>query len=84
LRFVGVEVDEKVVDLVQDFLRARVGAINFVDDDDGLELGFESLGQGRSAFAAEDPQRVNEKHDTIDPFYWWRRHPLGRNQVFVE
>ena len=30
---VGVEVDEEVVDLVQNFLRARVGTVDLVDDD---------------------------------------------------
>ena len=41
--FVGVEVDEEVVDLVKDFLGPGVGAVDLVDDDDGGEMGFEGL-----------------------------------------
>ena len=38
LVFVGVEIDEEVVDLVEHFLRAGVGTIDLVDDDDGGSL----------------------------------------------
>jgi len=31
----GVEVDEEIVDFVEDFLHARIGPVDFVDDDDG-------------------------------------------------
>jgi hypothetical protein len=40
---VGVEVDEEVIDLVQDFLRAGVGAVDLVDDDDGVSLASRAL-----------------------------------------
>ena len=38
LVFVRVEVDEQVVDLVQHLLRAGIGAVDLVDDDDRLGL----------------------------------------------
>ncbi len=41
LRFFRVEIDEEVVDFVQHFLRARVGPVDLVDDDDRLQLGLE-------------------------------------------
>ena len=41
----GVEVDEQVVDLVQHFLDARVGAVDLVDDDDRRQPALERLAQ---------------------------------------
>ena len=40
---VGVEIDEQVIDLVDDFLGPGIGAIDLVDDEDGRELGLEGL-----------------------------------------
>ncbi len=34
LLFFGVEIDEEVIDLVQHFLRARIGAVNLIDHQD--------------------------------------------------
>ena len=63
---VGVEVDEEVVDLVENFLRAGVGAVDLVDDDHGGKAGFEGLrenvaGLGERAFGG-----VYQQNDTID------------------
>ena len=43
LVFGGVEIDEQVVDLVQDFLGTRVGTVDLVDDEDGRQLGSSAL-----------------------------------------
>ena len=40
LVFLGVEIDEEIVDLVQHFLRTRVGAIDLINDDDRRQLRF--------------------------------------------
>src|SRR5207249_6093198 len=45
LVFSGVEIDEKIVDLVDHFLRTRVAAVNLVDGHDRGELGLERLAQ---------------------------------------
>ena len=65
LRLVRIEVDEEVVDLVQDFLRARVGAVDFVDDHDGLELGLQSLGQHVARLRQRPLGGVHEQHDAV-------------------
>ena len=41
----GVEIDEQVVYLIQDFLDTGIGPVNLVDDDDGCEVGLESFGE---------------------------------------
>ena len=66
LRLFGIEIDEKVVDLVQHFLRARVGAVDLVDDHDGLELGFERLGQHVARLRQRALGRVDQQHDAVD------------------
>ena len=43
LVFGGIEVDEQIVDLVQNFGNAGVGAVDFIDANDGRQLGLESL-----------------------------------------
>ena len=68
LRFVGVEIDEEVVDLVEDFLRARVGAVDFVDDDDGRQLGFERFGEDVARLRQRAFGCVDEEHDAVDHF----------------
>ena len=65
LRFFRVEIDEKVVDLVQHFLRARVGAVDLVDHHDGLELGFERLGQHVARLRQRALGRVHQQHDAV-------------------
>ena len=43
LRLIGVEVDEKIVNFVQHFLRPGVGAVNLVDHHDGRSLASSAL-----------------------------------------
>ena len=66
LRFFGVEVDEQIVDLVQHFLRARVGAVDLVDDHDGRQLGFERLGQHVARLRQRAFGGVDQQHDAVD------------------
>ena len=66
LRLVGVEVDEEVVDFVEDFLRARVGAVDLVDDDDGRQLGFERLREHVARLRQRAFGGVDEQHDAVD------------------
>ena len=63
---VGVEVDEEVVDLVQDLLRARVGAVDLVDDDHGGELGFEGLGENVAGLRQRAFGGVDQQEDAVD------------------
>src|SRR5229473_1695830 len=61
LVFGGVEIDEQVVDFVEDFRGARVGAIDFVEHDDRRELGGQGFLQDvarlrQRAFAGADEQ----------------------------
>ncbi len=66
LLFLGVQIDKQVVDFVQHFLRARVGAINLVDDHDGRQMCFQRFAQhvarlGQRAFAG-----IDQQHDAVD------------------
>ena len=63
---VGVEVDEEVVDLVEDFLRTGVGAVDLVDDDDGRELGFERLREHVAGLRQRAFGGVDEQDDAVD------------------
>ena len=68
LVFVRVEIDEEVVDLVEDFLGAGVGAIDFVDDEDGEQLGFERLGEDVAGLRQGAFGGVDQQHDPVDHF----------------
>ena len=65
LIFFGVEIDEQVVDFVQHFLRARVGAVDLIDDDDRRELGFERLAQHVAGLRQRAFTGVHQQHDAI-------------------
>ena len=65
---VGVEIDEEVVDLVQHFLGAGVGAVDLVDDEDGGELGFEGLGEHVARLRQRAFGGVDEEDDAVDHF----------------
>src|SRR5579862_8611977 len=66
LLFFGIEVDEQVVNLVQDFLRASVGTINLVDHEDGREVSFERLAEDVARLRQRAFAGVNQQHDTVD------------------
>ena len=66
LVFGGVEIDEEVVDLVQDFLRPRVGTVDLVDDDDGGKPGFEGLGEHVAGLRQGAFGGIDQQHDAVD------------------
>src|SRR6185437_9759600 len=62
----GVQIDEQIVDLVENFLDARVGAIDLVDHDDGGQARLQRLhqyvaGLGQGTFAG-----VHQQHHAVD------------------
>ena len=65
LVFLGVEVDEQVVDLVQHFLRTRVGAVDLVDDHDRRQVRFQRLAQHIPRLRQRAFAGVHQQHDAI-------------------
>ena len=63
---VGVEVDEEVIDLVEDLLRARVGTVDLVDHDHRGEAGFERLGENVTGLRQRAFGGVDEEDDAVD------------------
>ncbi len=61
-----VEVDEEVVDRVQDFLDARVLAVDLVDDHDGRELLLEGLAQHVAGLGKGAFRSVDQEQDAVD------------------
>ena len=61
----GVEIDEEVVDLVQHFLRARVGAIDLVDHHDRRQSALERLAQHEAGLRQRALGRVHEQHHAV-------------------
>ena len=62
----GVEVDEQVVDLVEDLLRARVGAVDLVDDEDGGQARLQGLAQHVAGLGQRAFGGVDEEQDAVD------------------
>ena len=65
LRFVRIEIDEKIVNFVQHFLRAGVGAIDLVDHHDGQQLGFKRLGKHVAGLRQWAFGCVNQQHYAV-------------------
>ena len=65
LLFGRVEIDEQVVDLVQHFLRSRVGAIDLVDDHDRRQAALEGLAQHEAGLRQRALRRVDQQDDAI-------------------
>ena len=61
----GVEVDEQVVDLVQHFLRPRVGPVDLVDHDDRRQAALERLAQHEPRLRQRALRRVDQQHDAV-------------------
>ena len=66
LLFLGVEIDEQIVDFVQHFLRTRVGAVDLVDHHDRRQLGFERLAQNVAGLRQRAFAGVDQQHDAVD------------------
>ena len=65
LGLVGVEIDEEVVDLVEHLGRARVLAVDLVDDDDRSQAGLERLLQHEARLGQRAFRRVHEQQDAV-------------------
>ena len=61
-----VEIDEQIVDLVQHFLRARIGPVDLVDDDDRRQPALERLAQHEARLRQRPFRRVDEQHHPVD------------------
>src|SRR5207245_541628 len=66
LVFGSVEVDEKIVDFVENFLGASVGAINFIEHDDRRKLGGKSFLQNVASLRQRAFASVNQDNYAID------------------
>src|SRR6185437_1909467 len=64
----GIEIDEQVVYLVENFLGAGIGTVDLVDDQDGGQLGFERLGENVPGLGQRAFRGVDQQHDAIDHF----------------
>ena len=62
---VGVEVDEQVVDLVENFLAARVVLVDLVDEDDRDEFVFEGLRQHEAGLRHRALRRVDQQENAV-------------------
>ncbi len=65
LVFAGVEIDEQVVDLVQHFLRARVGTVDLVDHQDRRQLGFQRLAQHVTRLRQRTFAGIDQQHHAV-------------------
>ncbi len=72
LFFVGVEVDEEVVDLVEDFLRPRVRPVDLVDHDKRCQPPLERLPQHESRLRQRPLGRIHQEQHPVDH----RQRPL--------
>ncbi len=61
----GAQFDEQVEDFVDHFLRARVFAIDLVDDDDRAQVEFERFAQHESRLRHHAFGGVDEQHDAL-------------------
>ncbi len=65
LVFDRVQVDEEVVHFVEDLLRARVGTIDLVDDQDGQQLGLQRLREHVTGLRQGAFRGIDQKHDAV-------------------
>ena len=61
----GIEIDEQVVDLVQHFLRPRIGPVDLVDHDDWREPALERLPKHEPRLGERPLRRVDEQHHAV-------------------
>ena len=66
LVFGGVEIDEQVVNLVEHFRHARVGAVDLIDHHDGRQVRFQGLGKHVARLRQRTFAGVHEQHDAVD------------------
>ena len=66
LRLVGVEIEEELVDLVDDLLRAGVGTIDLVDDEHDRQVRLEGLTQHEARLRQRPFTRIDEQQHAVD------------------
>jgi hypothetical protein len=66
LVLVGVEIDEQIVDLVEDFLDPRVGPIDFVDNNNWRQPPLERLAQHEPRLRQRSFGGVDQQHHAVD------------------
>ena len=66
LRLVGVEIEEELVDLVDDLLRARVVAVDLVDDEHDRQPRLQRLAEDEARLRQRPLGRVDEQEDAVD------------------
>ena len=66
LLLVGAEVDEEAVDLVEHLGRARVGAVDLVEADDGLEARLERLAEHEARLRQRALGGVDQQQHAVD------------------
>jgi hypothetical protein len=66
LPLVGIEIEEKFVDLVDDFGDTGILAIDLVDDEDDRELAFKGFAEDEAGLRERALRGVYEEEDSID------------------
>ena len=66
LIIIGLEREEQIEDAFQRFLRLRVGAIDLVDDHDGLQPQLQRLGEHEFRLRHDRFRRIDQQHDAVD------------------
>ncbi len=66
LLLLGIEIDEKVINLVQDFLRARIGPVDFVDHENGRKMSLKRLAEDIARLWQRTFTGVDQQHDTVN------------------
>ncbi len=66
LRLGRVEIDEEIEDLVEHFRRARVGAVDLVDDDDGRKAARERLAEHEARLRQRAFGGVDQQDHSVD------------------
>src|SRR6266550_870808 len=64
----GIEIQKQLVDLVHDFGRARILAVNLVDNCDSWQTGFKSLPKHESSLRQTPFGGVHQQHHAVDHF----------------
>src|SRR6266852_2712909 len=68
LIFFGVEINKEVVNLVQHFLRASVGTVDFIDDHNGRQSGLERFAENVAGLRQRAFAGIHEQHDAVNHF----------------
>src|SRR5208282_2856172 len=66
LLFLGVEIDKEVVNFVENFLRAGVGTVDLVDDENRLQVRLERLAEHVASLRQRAFAGIYQQHDSVD------------------